>query len=91
MIAKRVRIYGRVQGVCYRMWTGERASKYGLTGWVRNRSDGSVEALFQGDEELVKSMIRECRKGPDMAHVDNIETQDAALENLQDFSQRATL
>lgn len=69
----RVRIHGRVQGVGYRFWTVEQADRRGLDGWVRNRRDGSVEAVFAGPSELVEEMIRRCRHGPSAARVDRID------------------
>lgn len=64
-----VTIKGRVQGVAYRDWTQRRAETLGLGGWVRNRRDGSVEALFSGSDEAVAGMIEACRQGPPMADV----------------------
>ncbi|KAK4769511.1 hypothetical protein SAY86_027661 [Trapa natans] len=65
----RVTIKGRVQGVFYRDWTVENASKLGLNGWVRNRRGGSVEALFSGKPDLVDEMVQRCRLGPPQAIV----------------------
>ncbi|KAK4757697.1 hypothetical protein SAY87_018998 [Trapa incisa] len=65
----RVTIKGRVQGVFYRDWTVESASQLGLNGWVRNRRDGSVEALFSGKPDLVDEMEQRCRRGPPHAMV----------------------
>ena len=67
--AVRVRVSGRVQGVWYRGWTVERARMYGLSGWVRNRADGTVEALFAGLPAAVDAMVGECRQGPPAARV----------------------
>jgi acylphosphatase len=72
-IAVRIRIRGRVQGVWYRAWTVQEARKSGLSGWVRNRRDGSVEALFCGAEPAVRDMIANCRSGPPAARVDRID------------------
>ncbi len=69
MIAVRVRIEGRVQGVGFRYWVVREAENAGIDGWVRNRRDGSVEALFSGDEEIVRRMISHCHQGPPVAHV----------------------
>ncbi len=69
----RIRAYGRVQGVWYRAWTVERAAALGLDGWVRNRSDGSVEALFAGPAGNVERMVEACREGPPHALVERIE------------------
>lgn len=76
-VARRVRIYGRVQGVWYRGWTEQEAKVLGLYGWVRNRKDGSVEALFCGSPEAVEAMISLCNEGPDHASVDRLETETA--------------
>lgn len=65
----RVRITGRVQGVCFRAWTVEQAHALRLEGWVRNRRDGSVEAVFSGPPAAVDDIIRRCREGPPAAEV----------------------
>ncbi len=65
----RVRIEGRVQGVGYRYWTERVAGELGLNGWVRNRRDGAVEALFSGPAAAVGSMLGRCREGPASARV----------------------
>jgi acylphosphatase len=64
-----VRIEGHVQGVWYRGWTVHEATRRGLHGWVRNRTDGSVEALFAGPKALVDEMLEACLKGPPSARV----------------------
>ncbi len=69
----RVRAKGRVQGVFFRAETRARAGSLGVAGWVANLPDGSVEAVFEGDEESVESMVRWCRQGPDGARVDELE------------------
>ena len=68
----RVLIEGRVQGVGFRYWTEDAALELGLTGWVRNRCDGSVEALFSGNGALVAEMLDRCREGPRAAMVSSI-------------------
>jgi acylphosphatase len=70
-----VNISGRVQGVYYRMETKRTAEKYGVKGWVRNKADGSVDAVFEGDEKSVHSTIAWCRQGPSNAMVRNVEVQ----------------
>ncbi|XP_061337137.1 uncharacterized protein LOC133284165 [Gastrolobium bilobum] len=70
---ERVVIKGRVQGVWYRNWTIENATSLGLKGWVRNRKDGSVEALFSGSTDAVQEMEQRCRRGPPDAVVTGIE------------------
>lgn len=67
-----VSITGRVQGVGYRAWTEDAAAELHLHGWVRNRRDGSVEAVFSGAPDAVEEMLRRCRSGPPAARVDNI-------------------
>ncbi|MGV1013874.1 MAG: acylphosphatase, partial [Methyloceanibacter sp.] len=64
-----VRIEGRVQGVFYRAWTEDTARTLGLDGWVRNRRDGSVEAVFSGPAAQVEAMLRRCAQGPRDAEV----------------------
>lgn len=66
-------IYGRVQGVGYRSWTVKNARKLGLTGWVRNTPEGTVEALFCGDTAAVEAMIEGCADGPLAARVERVE------------------
>jgi acylphosphatase len=70
--AVQVRIYGRVQGVWFRAWTVKAATALGLAGWVRNRADGSVEALFVGLADDIESMVARCREGPPAARVDEV-------------------
>jgi len=65
----RVRIEGGVQGVGYRFWSNRVAEELGLTGWVRNRRDGSVEALFCGPADQVADMLERCKQGPPSARV----------------------
>lgn len=72
MISKRVRIRGRVQGVGYRDWMIGMANRLGVQGWVRNRADGSVEALVSGEAAAVNALLAECRAGPALARVDSI-------------------
>ncbi|WP_142848568.1 acylphosphatase [Telmatospirillum sp. J64-1] len=86
-----VRIEGRVQGVWYRAWTVGEARKLGLSGWVRNRSDGSVEALFQGSSAAVDAMLAACREGPPAARVSAVTVNPAEAYDGTDFEQRATV
>jgi len=74
-MTKRVRVIisGRVQGVCYRANTQEMATELGLSGWVRNRPDGKVEAVFEGTSEKVEKAIDWCRQGPPSAMVTGLE------------------
>ena len=73
MTAKKVVIAGRVLGVGYRAWMVHKATELGLSGWVRNRADGAVEALIAGDVASVEEMSRLCRRGPRMAEVSSID------------------
>ena len=68
-------IEGMVQGVFYRAFTSNLASKLGLNGWVRNLYDGRVEAVFEGSMELIEQAIQECRNGPAGSSVRNIDVQ----------------
>jgi len=81
-VIRRVVIHGRVQGVGYRDWTRHVARGRSIEGWVRNRTDGSVEALFTGTAEAVAGMIGACRTGPPNAWVERIDEQDAAPSDL---------
>ena len=78
-IARHAIIRGTVQGVWYRAWTEKEATSRGLAGWVRNRRDGSVEALFAGPREAVEAMLTACRSGPPLARVSDIHVEDAEL------------
>ena len=66
-------IRGRVQGVFFRAETRDRARSLGLSGWVRNAPDGSVEAVFEGDRERIESILDWCRRGPSLAEVDDVD------------------
>lgn len=84
--AVRVRIYGRVQGVWFRGWTVTAATGLGLSGWVRNRADGSVEAFFVGPPADVETMIAKCGDGPPAARVDEVVRQAPVTEPLEEIS-----
>ena len=71
-VSIRLHIQGRVQGVWYRGWAVAEAEELGLSGWVRNRRDGSVEALISGREWAVRTMVERCRVGPSAARVDHL-------------------
>ncbi len=75
-------VRGRVQGVGYRAWVEYTALEHGLEGFVRNRRDGTVEAVFAGSAEAVAAMIDACRRGPPGARVDAIDQRDGAPEDL---------
>ena len=78
----RLAITGRVQGVGYRDWAIVTAQRLGLSGWVRNRADGSVEALVVGDDDAVGRMIEACRRGPTLARVDAVDVEPVDLDVL---------
>jgi acylphosphatase len=87
-----VTISGRVQGVGYRAWLHARASALGLSGWVRNRRDGTVEAMIHGPSETVARLLAECWNGPRAARVDDIKHRETADEPVTgDFEVRPTL
>ena len=86
-----LRITGRVQAVGYRAWTIETASRLRLRGWVRNRSDGSVEALVTGTDDAVAAMIETCREGPFAARVTEIVVSEAADDGSEGFRARPTV
>ena len=79
---RQVTIRGRVQGVGYRAWVEYEATRRDLEGWVRNRRDGSVEALFAGAEEVVSAMIESCRRGPSSARVEAVREETATSDAL---------
>ncbi|HEY9079073.1 acylphosphatase [Magnetovibrio sp.] len=78
-------VSGRVQGVWYRAWTQKTAQGLGLSGWVRNCSDGTVEALFSGPGDRVGEMLRLCRKGPMLARVDDVRQTPAEAPEATGF------
>jgi acylphosphatase len=81
-VIRQVTIRGRVQGVGYRAWVEHRASAHNLEGWVRNRRDDSVEALFAGPEDVVAGLIERCRRGPSSARVDDVRDEPANADAL---------
>ncbi len=89
-VTKHLSIYGRVQGVYYRAWCVETAQNLNLTGWVRNRRDGSVEALATGHEKDIEEFVAACHDGPTAANVEAVQTRDGMNENLKTFEQRPT-
>jgi acylphosphatase len=81
-VVRQVVVRGQVQGVGFRYWTRRTATARGLQGWVRNRRDGSVEAVFAGPEQAVADMIILCRRGPDAAWVDSVDENPAERDAL---------
>jgi acylphosphatase len=82
-VIRHVMVRGRVQGVGFRMWVEDTAQ--GLQGWVRNRRDGAVEAVFAGPKHAVEAMVAACRNGPPSARVETVEVTegDAAMLDLR--------
>jgi acylphosphatase len=80
---RHVTIRGRVQGVGYRAWVEHQAMARNLEGWVRNRKDGSVEALFAGPADVVSDMVALCRRGPASARVDVVQEEPANPDALK--------
>ena len=88
----RLTVRGRVQGVGYRHWAMTTGRRLGLTGWVRNRTDGSVEALIVGEDAAIGAMIDACRRGPAMAQVDAVDIEPVDLDVLPEgFTQLPTV
>jgi acylphosphatase len=92
MVTQKLRIRGRVQGVGYRYALVAEAERLGIAGWVRNRTDGSVEALVQGDAQPVAALVAWARRGPPASRVDEVRVEPAgADEALVGFQLRPTL
>ena len=85
-LSVRVLISGRVQGVGYRASTVQKARQLRLQGWVRNRADGSVEAIFEGERTAVERMIQWCHGGPAAASVDEVKVAPTERKGLQGFT-----
>ncbi|MDQ8730608.1 acylphosphatase [Bradyrhizobium sp. LHD-71] len=83
-----VRISGRVQGVGYRDWTQRKAAALGLSGWVRNLASGEVEGLFSGSADAVEAMLAACRRGPQLARVDDVTVIEPAEQASGPFAVR---
>jgi acylphosphatase len=88
VIRRRVVAHGRVQGVFFRDSIRQRASSRRVAGWVANRSDGSVEAVFEGDSDSVESLVEYSREGPRSAEVEDLEVFDEEPEGLSGFEIR---
>jgi acylphosphatase len=86
VIRRHVIVRGRVQGVFFRDTVRRMAQSRGVSGWVRNRDDGAVEAVFEGEQEAVESLIRFSREGPRGAAVAGIDVYEEEPESLTGFS-----
>jgi acylphosphatase len=78
-------ITGKVQGVSYRAWVEREAARRGLDGWVRNRRDGAVEAIFSGPSDVVDAIIAACRRGPPAAAVMQVATDEVLVPPARGF------
>ena len=91
MTARLLRIAGRVQGVGYREWLMLEAHRHGLDGWVRNRGDGTVEALLSGEGDALQAVLSACRLGPPLARVESIDEQFTDPPEAPGFHRRPSL
>lgn len=82
-VARHVSIHGRVQGVGFRAFVEDEALRRGVRGWVRNRRDGSVEAMFAGEAVMVADVIDACRRGPPGSRVTTIDQREASADELK--------
>ena len=87
-VGRKVRLFGRVQGVFVRQWTVKKATALGVNGWVHNARDGSVEAHLAGEESAVAQLIENMRQGPPQAHVDDVTVETVEPETVKGFSVR---
>ena len=87
-VRRRVIVHGEVQGVFFRDSARDEASQRGVAGWARNRPDGTVEAVFEGEREAVERLVEYCRSGPPQAAVERVETSGEEPEGLSGFSVR---
>jgi acylphosphatase len=90
-IARRIHVKGKVQGVFFRAWTVEQATGLGLDGWVRNRHDGSVEAVAAGPADKVEELIARCRRGSPASQVEAVIVEDTPGIVGPGFSQKPTV
>jgi len=88
IVARKVVVGGRVQGVFFRDSTRQAACRHGVAGWVRNCPDGTVEAWFEGEADVVESMVRWCSEGPRHADVEDVDVSEVSPESLSGFAIR---
>ena len=91
IIARRILVRGRVQGVFFRNWAVQTAARFGVNGWVRNRGDGSVELIACGSPRSVEEMIAACAVGPPAARVEEVIVAEAEKPGVDSFEKRPTL
>lgn len=91
MITRNLRITGRVQGVFYRDWFVEQARGIGVTGWVRNRADGSVEAVVSGSSEMVAAIVAKAHQGSPPSRVEDVVVSEVPEELFDAFGKRPTV
>jgi acylphosphatase len=89
LVRRRARVHGRVQGVWFRGSTEAEARRVGVAGWVRNRPDGSVEAVFEGDPDAVQRMLEYVRVGPRWARVERVDVAEEPPEGERGFRVRS--
>jgi acylphosphatase len=89
LVAHHVRVTGLVQGVFFRAWTAEQARELGVSGWVRNASDGSVEAHLEGEKWPVQQLIEKLNGGPPSANVAEVMVENADFQRIEGFDVRA--
>lgn len=87
-VRRRVVVRGRVQGVFFRDSARQRARSRGVAGWICNRSDGAVEAVFEGERQAVDELVAYCQRGPRGAQVSDVEVSEEPVEGLDGFSVR---
>jgi acylphosphatase len=87
-VRRRITVHGRVQGVFFRDSMRERARAHGVSGWVRNCGDGSVEAVLEGPAEAVERVVRFAETGPSRAEVESVDVRDETVEGLSCFEIR---
>lgn len=90
MAARRILVFGRVQGVSYRNWAVAEARALGLAGWVRNLRSGEVEILAQGPEQAIEALAERCARGPPAARVGAVHVEAAEEQPLTAFEKRPT-
>jgi len=87
-VGRSVRVTGRVQGVFFRAWAAEQAGALGVAGWIRNASDGSVEAHLEGEEAAVQQLVALLHRGPPSAQVAQVAVEEAEIEGADRFEVR---